>query len=252
MDLALTGAPPSPYTSCMEYTIREPARGIPPPEQRPLLAVDVVIFTVRETTLQVLLVQRPEPPFQGVWALPGGFVQLQEPLDEAARRELAEHTGAQNVYLEQLYTFGAPNRDPRARVVSVVYFALVSPDHLDLRPGNGLVSTCWHPMYNLPPTAFDHAAILEYALQRLRYKLEYTAVAFQLLPEEFTLSELQDVYAVILNEPSLDKRNFRKKVLKNGIVTPTNRFRETGGRPARLYRFSKSQPFEGRAPRLFP
>jgi 8-oxo-dGTP diphosphatase len=184
--------------------------------------------------------------------LPGGFVRLQEGLEEAAQRELAEETGVADVYLEQLFTFGDPGRDPRARVVSVIYFALVSADRLTLRAGSDPTGTAWHPMDGLPPTAFDHARILEYALQRLRYKLEYAAVAFQLLPAEFTLSELQDVYSIILNEPDLDKRNFRKKILKYEIVVPTHRHRATGGRPARLYRFSEKHPFESKAPRLFP
>ncbi len=225
---------------------------IPDPAQRPLLAVEVVIFTILEGKLKVLLVRRGEPPCEGLWALPGGFVQLQEGLEEAAQRELAEGTGVADVYLEQLFTFGDPGRDPRARVVSVIYFALVSADRLILRAGADATDTAWHPMDCLPGLAFDHAHILEYALQRLRYKLEYTAVAFQLLPAEFTLSELQDVYSIILDEPDLDKRNFRKKILKNAIVVPTPRHRATGGRPARLYRFSENQPFEGRAPRLFP
>lgn len=224
---------------------------LPAPGARPLLAVDVVVFTVVDNQLEVLLVRRNEPPCEGTWALPGGFVHLEEGLEEAALRELAAATGATDVYLEQLFTFGEPDRDPRGRVVSVIYFALVSADKLALQT-SPTAATAWHHMYHLPPLAFDHAHILDYALRRLRYKLEYTAVAFQLLPAEFTLSELQDVYAIILDEPELDKRNFRKKLLKNGVVVPTPRFRQTGGRPAQLYRFSEDQPFETKAPRLFP
>ncbi len=210
------------------------------------------MFTIRAAALQVLLVRRCEPPDEGTWALPGGFVRLEESLDTAARRELAQKTGARDVYLEQLYTFGSPARDPRARVVSVVYFALVSADKLQLREGGKTADIAWHPVYALPRLAFDHADILDYALTRLRYKLEYTAVAFQLLPEEFTLRELQDVYAVILNAPALDKRNFRKKLQRNGVVVPTGGYRDTGGRPAALYRFSEQQPTEIKARRLFP
>ena len=216
-----------------------------------MLEVDVVVFTVVDNRLEVLLVRRDEPPFENAWALPGGFVRLEEGLEEAALRVLAEATGATEVYLEQLFTFGKPDRDPRGRIVSVIYFALASADKLTL-PARSDAATAWHQMYCLPPTAFDHARILDYALRRLRYKLEYTAVAFQLLPAEFTLSELQDVYAIILDEPQLDKRNFRKKLLKNGVVVSTPRFRQTGGRPAQLYRFSDDQPFESKAPRLFP
>jgi 8-oxo-dGTP diphosphatase len=236
----------------MEYTNYTAIPGAPPPQERPLLAIEVAVFTVRERALLVLLNRREELPFQDRWALPGDFVGFHESLDESARRELVRQTEASGVYLEQLYTFGAPDRDPRARIVSVVYFALAAAECLALRPDPGRPEACWHRMDDLPPMASDHAQILEYALVRLRYKLGYTAVAFQLLPEEFTLSELQDVYTAILGKPSLDKRNFRKKLQKNNIVVPTSRFRETGGRPARLYRFSRSHPFEGKSPRLFP
>lgn len=223
-----------------------------PADERPLLTVDTVIFTICQRQLQTLLVRQNTPPFEGAWALPGGFVRQEESLDEAARRELAEETGVTGVFLEQLYTFGRPDRDPRARVVSVAYFALVAGDKIQLNADAEATGTAWHPMYALPETAFDHKNILAYALQRLRYKLEYTAIAFRLLPEEFTLSEIQDIYAIILDKPDLDKRNFRKKLLKNNVVIPTTNYRQTGGRPARLYRFSDAYPFEHKAPRLFP
>ena len=230
----------------------------------PSVAVDVVIFALRERPpdaahpagldLQVLLIRRGSPPFKGMWAIPGGFVGLDESLEEAAMRELAEETGVTDVWLEQLYTFGDPGRDPRARVISVTYYALVSADRLHPHAGSHVTEAAWHSMYSLPPLAFDHDKILDYALQRLRYKIEYSAVAFQLLPEEFTLRELQEVYMVILNDFELDKANFRKKLQREGneVVEPTGRFRETGGRPAELYRFREDAKLEVKARRLFP
>lgn len=230
-----------------KYEINE---SLPAPDERPVLSVEVVIFSVLAGKLQVLLVRQNDNSGSELWMLPGGFVPLAESLDKTARRELAEKTGVTDVYLEQLYTFGEPERDPRTRVISVVYFALIAANRL--QSDQNTTNTGWHPCDQLPQLVRDHATILDYARQRLRYKLEYTAVAFQLLPTEFTLSELQDVYAIILDDPALDKRNFRKKLMKNGVVVPSNNYRKTGGRPARLYRFSDDQPFESKAPRLFP
>lgn len=230
----------------------------------PSVAVDVVIFSLRDKPpevdhpvdidLQVLLIRRGVPPFKGMWAIPGGFVEMGESLEDAARRELAEETGVTDVWLEQLYTFGAPERDPRTRVISVTYYALVSADRLSPAAGSDATETAWHSMYNLPQLAFDHKKILKYALKRLRYKLEYTAAAFELLPEEFTLRELQEAYMVILDDYKLDKANFRKKLQREGqeVVVPTGRFRETGGRPAELYRFDEDSKLEIKARRLFP
>jgi 8-oxo-dGTP diphosphatase len=207
------------------------------PTDRPAVAVDVAILTVRERRLEVLLVRRRHEPFAGQWALPGAFVRADESLEEAARGKLLETTGARtgDVYLEQLYTFGAPNRDPRMRVVTVVYYALVPFDMLTLDETSD--ARLWR-VYDLPPLAFDHTEIIAYTLQRLRGKLEYTTIGFQLLAPEFTLSELQEVYEAILNRP-LDKRNFRKKLLLTRIVEPTHSTKMTGQhRPAQLFRFN--------------
>ena len=219
---------------------------------RPMVTVDVVIFTVREDRLQVLLVQRKKPPFVGAWALPGGFVGLEESLEEAALRELAEETGVRQAYLEQLYTYGDPERDPRGRVITVAYFALI-PAGTPIRPdgGDDAAQARWFPVDDLPPLAFDHADIVAYAVRRLRYKLEYTAVGFELLPEEFTLSELQRVYEIVLGE-KLDKRNFRRRILQANIIEPTPHFRTGEGRPARLYRYRPDAVAEVKARRLFP
>jgi len=204
--------------------------------ERPAVAVDVVILTVREHRLEVLLIKREHWPYEGMWAIPGCFVGPDESLEDAARRKLEEETSARDVYLEQLYTFGDPKRDPRTRVITVVYYALLRPDQLRLPGGADMVRL--FEMYRRPELAFDHAAILEYTLQRLRGKLEYTTIGFQLLAHEFTLSELQDVYEAILNRP-LDKRNFRKKLLLTRIVEPTPHVRMGGQhRPAQLYRFN--------------
>jgi 8-oxo-dGTP diphosphatase len=215
------------------------------------VTVDVIIFTLRESDLHVLLVKRRYSPFEGMWAIPGGFVAMDESLEEAALRELEEETGVRNVYLEQLYTFGDVDRDPRGRVITVAYFALVPAAAIDPRAGSDAVETRWWSVYDLPSLAFDHANILSYALQRLRYKLEYTAVGFELLPEVFTLSELQAAYEVVLGE-ELDKRNFRRKILSAEVIEETGMYRTGEGRPAKLYHFRDDAVAEVKARRLFP
>ncbi len=224
----------------------------PAPADRPSLTVDVVIVSLRQSALHVLLIRRAAAPFKGKWAIPGGFVEPDESLEEAARRELQEETDLSEVYVEQLYTFGEPKRDPRGRVVTVAYFALV-PDGVLARAGDDAVEAGWHPVDQLPELAFDHAEIMNYALQRLRYKLEYTSVGFELLPNEFTLTDLQTAYEIVLGE-TLDKRNFRRRILEAGILTETSRQREGEGqgRPARLYRYRKNAVTSVKARRLFP
>jgi 8-oxo-dGTP diphosphatase len=205
--------------------------------ERPSVTVDVVILTMRQRRLEALLIRRKHWPFEGLWAIPGGFVNPDESLEAAARRELAEETGVNDVYLEQLYTFGDPGRDPRTRVITVVYYALIRAESLSVAAGDDAAEAAWFPVYQPPELAFDHARILTYTMQRLRGKLEYTTIGFQLLSPEFTLSELQEVYEAILDR-SLDKRNFRRKVLSTGILELTERARKTGQhRPAALYRF---------------
>jgi len=199
------------------------------------ITVDIVIFTIQAGVLKVLLVKRRIPPFRGQLAIPGGFVHDDEDLDEAALRELREETGVADVYLEQLYSFGKPDRDPRGRVVTIAYFALVSADR-KLQAGTDAAEAAWYPADDLPPLAFDHAEILEYALERLRNKLEYTTVGFQLLPEKFTLTQLQEVYEAILGR-KLDKRNFRRKMSVLKILKPIREYQRGGQRPAQLYRF---------------
>ncbi len=217
---------------------------------RPSVTVDVVIFTLRDNDLQVLLIKRGHAPFRGRWALPGGFVRMEESLAEAARRELAEETGVTDVYLEQLYTFGEPDRDPRGRVISVAYVALV-PAPMAVHGSSDVGEAAWWPVKELPPLAFDHTSIVQYALMRLRYKIEYSSVGFRLLPPEFTLSELQKAYEIVLAEP-LDKRNFRRRIIEAGVIEPLEQVRAGEGRPARLYRFRPDAVAEVKARRLFP
>src|ERR1700731_3098910 len=208
--------------------------------ERPSVTVDVVMMSLRQRDLQVLLVKRRSWPYEGMWAIPGGFVNMDESLEAAAKRELQEETNVQNVYLEQLYTFGDPGRDPRTRVITVVYFALLDSERLQVRAADDAVDVGWFSVDDLPPLAFDHDKILQYALNRLRGKLEYTTIAFSLLPEQFTLRELQRVYEIILHK-RLDKRNFRKKILSTGILEDTGAKKMEGThRPARLYRFNPS------------
>lgn len=203
------------------------------------VAVDVVIFTVFDGRLRVLLTKRPasHETFPDQWSLPGGFVGADESAEDAAERELASKAGVTGVYLEQLYTFSDPERDPRNRVVSIAYYALVSPDRL---AAGGTHEPDWFVVGETPPLAFDHDAILGVAVERIRGKLDYTPICFQLLPPRFTLTELQQVYEAVLDE-KLDKRNFRNRVLKSGLVEETDAKRTGNHRPARLYEFARRE-----------
>ena len=209
--------------------------------ERPSVTVDVVIFTLKERELHVLLVKRRRWPYDGHWAIPGGFVEMSESLEQAARRELEEETGVHDVYLEQLYTFGDPGRDPRTRVISIAYIALIGADTQQLRVSDESTDVSWFPVRELPgPLAFDHNKILHFALNRLRSKLEYTTLAFQLLPEVFSILELKHIYEQILGE-QLDKGNFYRKIKEAGVLEPTGLLREGRGRPTHLYRFKRSR-----------
>jgi len=208
---------------------------------RPALTVDCVVFGYDAKELKVLLVQRDLPPFAGKWALPGGFVHIEEALDDAARRELREETGVADLYLEQLYTFGAVDRDPRERVVSVAYYALV--DLFRHRPAaaTDARNAAWFAVEDTPPLAFDHDRILATALQRLRGKVRYQPIGFELLPEKFTLTQLQRLYETILGV-ALDKRNFRKKILGMDLLVELDEVeQDVAHRAARLYRFDEAK-----------
>ncbi len=205
------------------------------------VTVDLVIFTVNKDKLKVLLTKRAEAPFPGYWSLPGGFLLVGESLDEAALRVLKEKTGVRNVYLEQLYTFGKPGRDPRARVITVAYFALIPWANLDQPESKKVADLTWTPVDQVPKLAFDHREILHSAVQRLRAKVSYSNIVYGLMPERFRLSELQKMYEIILDE-ELDKRNFRKRMLASGLLQETGKKDLLGAhRPAMLYQFKKME-----------
>jgi 8-oxo-dGTP diphosphatase len=203
--------------------------------------VDCVVFGFDEGELKVLLIERALEPFKRRWALPGGFVRVDETVDDAARRELGEEAGLKDVFLEQLYTFGAMNRDPRERVVSVAYYALVKLAAHETKAATDAADARWFPISKMSKLAFDHADILTTALARLKGKVRYQPIGFELLPPEFTLSQLQHLYEAVL-EMELDKRNFRKKVLGFGLLVPLKETRMTGRhRPAQLFRFDAAK-----------
>lgn len=207
-----------------------------------VIAVDVVIFTVLDGELRVLLIKMKKKPFENCWASPGGLVKPEESVDEAAKRHLKLKTGVTNVYLEQLYAFGDVKRDPFGRVVSIAYFALVSPSGIKLKTTKEYDDIKWFPIDKLPRLAYDHKEIINYALARLRAKLGYTNIVYGLLPDEFTLSELQKTYEIIL-EKKLDKRNFRKKISSLKFVKKIGKRALRGkNRPAKLYMFADKKP----------
>lgn len=209
--------------------------------ERPSVTVDVVVFTLQDHELHVLLVKRKHWPYEGHWALPGGFINMNELIEQAARRELEEETGVRDIYLEQLYTFGEPRRDPRTRVISIAYIALVSADKQTLRVSDESIDVRWFSVQRLPGLlAFDHDLILATGLDRLRSKLEYTTLAFQLLPEVFSILELKYIYEQILGE-ELDKGNFYRKIKDANVLEDTGMRREGRGRPTTLYRFRRNR-----------
>lgn len=206
---------------------------------RPSVTADVALFAYHQHRLLVLLVQRRRWPFAGYWATPGGFIEMSETLEEAARRELAEETGVRVTHLEQLYTFGDPGRDPRTRVISVAFLGLAGPDQAR-QPvaGDDAADAAWWPVDRLPPLAFDHDRVLRCALERLRWRLETSALGHWLLPETFTLAELQAVYqAVPAEEPP--RPRLGRSLLASGILEPLAGDRALAQRrPAKLYRFT--------------
>jgi len=208
---------------------------------RAALTVDCVVFGFDEGELKVLLIRRDLAPFKGKWALPGGFVNLDETLEQAALRELREETGVNDVYLEQLYTFGDVHRDPRERIVSVAYYALVALGRHTLQASTDAADAAWFCVSELPSLAFDHHKIVATAIQRLKGKVRYQPIGFELLPERFTLSQLQHLYEAILERP-LDKRNFRKKILGMDLLVETDEIeQDVAHRAARLYRFDEAK-----------
>ncbi|MBW4619950.1 MAG: NUDIX hydrolase [Cyanosarcina radialis HA8281-LM2] len=219
--------------SFMPYTYEFP---------RPSITVDCVVFGLdREHKLKILLIQRNLEPFKGEWALPGGFVRIDETLEAAALRELREETGIETVFLEQLYTFGKLDRDPRERVITVAYYALVNLWEYQIRAATDASDAAWFTVDALPSLAFDHDRIVQTALKRLQGKLRYEPIGFELLPEKFTLFQLQKLYETVLGQ-ELDKRNFRKKILNMNLLIALDEFQQdVSHRAARLYQFDRLQ-----------
>lgn len=209
--------------------------------ERPGLTVDCVVFglDLLEETLKVILIERDVEPFRGEWAIPGGFVKSNETLIEAANRELSEETGLTDVFLEQLFTFGDPGRDPRGWVVSVAYYALVSPEKHHLVASTDARQAQWFSIDHLPTLAFDHEQILQTALNRIRGKLSYAPIGFELLPQKFTIKQLQKLYEIVLDQ-LLDNRNFRKKIFSMDVLKELDEMQKgVPHRAARLYRFDE-------------
>ncbi len=206
----------------------------------PAVTVDVIVFTVEEERLKVLLIRRGQEPFKGQWAIPGGFVGIDESLKRAAWRELKEETGVRAALLQQLGAFGRPDRDPRERIITVAYYALVAREKLTFRAGSDADDARLFALSDLPVLASDHGKILQRAAERLRQQLQDVTVPLQLLPTEFTMAQLQQVHECILGR-KLDKRNFRKKMKSSGLFEATGEQRRTGShRPAALYRVTRS------------
>ncbi len=210
----------------------------------PSVTADTVIFTIENGSLEVLLIKRKDQPFVGQWALPGVYLLKNESAKSAASRALSAKAGVKATYLEQLYTFDSPFRDPRGHVVSITYFALIPKNKINLKQNNYLQMPTIFPINKLPKLAFDHKKIVEYATSRLRSKLEYTNIVYSLLPNDFTLGQLQKTYEAI-NGKKLDKRNFRKKFLAlNLIKTSKKKLSGVQQRPAELFHFIQRHPQE--------
>ena len=210
----------------------------------PTIAADIAIFTFENGDLKVLLIKRAQKPFQNSWALPGGFLHNKETTQTTAQRILKDKAGVRNVYIEQLYTFDDLKRDPRGRIISVVYFALAPIQNIKIKQSPNIQTPTFFSIKKLPSLAFDHKKIIQYARKRLQSKLEYTNAVFSLLPSYFSFNQLQGTYEAVLGR-KLDKRNFRKKFEFLGLVKPTKKVL-TGNRqrPARLYTFVSKKPTE--------
>lgn len=207
--------------------------------QNPALAVDLVVFGYNENRLTVLLLNRKEAPFKDGWVLPGAFLQMEEKFAEACSRVLQTKLGMTSVFLEQLYTFDEPGRDPRGRVISVTYFALVNPKKFKIVAGKMANDVSWHDVQKMPSLGFDHSRIFKRALERLQAKIQYFPVGFELLDELFTMTELHELYECIL-DIQIDRRNFRRKILDSGYIVDTGQKREgVRNRLPTLYKFNK-------------
>ena len=205
----------------------------------PSVTTDCVIFGFNGERLQVLLIERGIEPFKGRWAFPGGFLKMDETAEDGALRELKEETGLENAYIQQLHTFSDPNRDPRERVITIAYYALVKIQ--EVKGGDDEASARWFPLDEIPPLAFDHDFILRMATQRLREQIHFQPIGFELLPKKFTIKELQSLYEAILGI-NFDRRNFSKKMLHLEILTELDEtIWPTPKREAKLYKFNSDK-----------
>ena len=205
------------------------------------VAVDAVVFGYSDNKLKILLIQQKFGSTTNKWALPGGFVKDIETLEQAVIRELNEETGVKANYLEQLYTFGAINRDERARVIAVSYIALINPKNYSLKADTDAIDAKWFDIKDIPKLAFDHKDIITKGLERLKAKINYQPIGFELLNSKFPFSDLENLYQTILSK-EIDRRNFRKKLLSFEILQETTKFQKKGsGRPAKLYKFNRQK-----------
>jgi 8-oxo-dGTP diphosphatase len=208
------------------------------------VAVDAVIFGYSKIDgVSVLLIQRKYEPFKNSWAVPGGFVQEEESLEDAVRRELLEETGIEVNYLEQLYTFGEPGRDPRQRIIAIAYFGLVkASQYQELKASTDAENAKWFSIKKIPPLAFDHKQILSVAIDRLRSKVRYQPIGFELLDKKFPFSDLEKLYTALLDR-DINRRNFSKKILSFGFLEETGQLSksEGKGRPSKIYQFNQKR-----------
>ena len=205
------------------------------------VTADAVVFTILNKELKILLIKRKKEPFKGKFALPGGFVELNENLEQAAKRELEEETGVKNIFLKNLHAFGNVKRDPRGRVITIPFLALIDGEKIKLHATSDAELAKWYSVYSLPELGFDHNKIIKDALKHLRFEIQNTNIAFQIMPDKFTLSELQNAYEIILDK-KLDKRNFRKKLAELDLLKPLSETKMAGAhRPAKLYSFKEKQ-----------
>lgn len=209
----------------------------------PSITTDCVVFGFDGVRLNLLLIRRGLDPFKGKWAFPGGFMRITETAEECARRELKEETGVSDIFLEQIHAFSDVDRDPRERVVTIAFFALIRHSDYKVIGGDDAAEARWFPLSEIPPLAFDHDRILRHALKHLRLKIHFEPIGFRLLDEKFSMSELQRLYESIL-DVKFDRRNFNKKILSLGIVEPTNEKIATGGRASQLYSFNEEKYWE--------